>query len=63
MFFTGLCFGAFICLVVLVDGLASLLFYIQVFLPSFFSKPFEKKCWCGAAKVEQLLNMRDKLVF
>jgi hypothetical protein len=49
MFFMGLCFGAFICLVFLVGTLPSLLFYIQG-PPSFFLlKPFEKKCWCGAA--------------
>ncbi len=33
MFYTGLCFGAFICLAFLVDGLPSLLFYIQGFSP------------------------------
>jgi energy-coupling factor transporter transmembrane protein EcfT len=64
MFFTGLCFGAFICLVFLVDGLPSLLFYIyRVFLLSFFFQLFENKCQCGATRVEQLLSMRDKLFF
>jgi hypothetical protein len=56
MFFTGLCFGAFICLVLLVDGLPSLLFYVQDFPSFFLLKPFEKKCWAGAAMVERLLN-------
>ncbi len=63
MFFTGLCFGAFICLIFLVDGLPSPLFYIQGFSPSFLFQLFEKKCWCGAPMVEQLSNMRDKLFF
>ncbi len=63
MFFTGLCFHAFICLVFLVDGVLSLLFYIQGFPSFFLLKLFEKKCWCGAAMVEQLFNMRDKLLF
>jgi hypothetical protein len=63
MLFTGLCFGAFICLVFLVDGLPSLLFYIQGFPSFFLFQLFEKKCWCGATTVEQLLSMRDKLFF
>jgi hypothetical protein len=63
MFFTGLCFHASICLVFLVDGLLSLLFYIQGFPSFFLLKLFEKRCWCGAAMLEQLLNMRDKLLF
>jgi len=42
MFFTGLCFGAFICLLFLVDGLPSLLFYIQGF-SSFFLFNFLKR--------------------
>ncbi len=63
MFFTGLYFGAFICLAFLVDGLPSLLFYIQGFSSFFLFQLFEKKCWCGATRVEQLLSMRDKLFF
>jgi hypothetical protein len=59
MCFTGLCFGAFICLVFLVDGLPSLLFYILGFSSSFLFQLFEKKCWCGATTVEQLVSMRD----
>ncbi len=45
MFFTGLCFGAFICLVFHVDGLSSLLFYIQGFSSFFLFQLFQKKCW------------------
>jgi hypothetical protein len=45
MFFTGLCFGAFICLVFLVDGLPSLLFYRQGFSFFFLFQLYEKKCW------------------
>jgi len=45
MLFTGLCFGAFICLVFLVDGLPALLFYIKGFPSFFLLKLFEKKCW------------------
>jgi hypothetical protein len=42
MFFSGLCFWAFICLVLLVDGLSSLLFYIQGFFLFFlFSLQFD----------------------
>ncbi len=42
MFCSGLCFWAFICLVLLVDGLSSLLFYIQGFFFSFlFSLQFD----------------------
>jgi len=64
MFFTGLCFGAFICLVFLVEGSHPCFFIYRVFLPSFFLfQLFEKKCWCGATRVEQLLSMRDKLFF
>ncbi len=63
MFFTSLCFCAFICLIFIVDGLASLLLYVQGFSSFFLLKPFEKKCWCGAAMVEQLLNMRDEMFF
>ncbi len=44
-----------------VDGLPSLLFYIPGFSSSFLFQLFEKKCWCGATRVEQLLSMRDKL--
>jgi hypothetical protein len=63
MLFTGLCFGAFICLVFLVDGLPSLLFYIQGFTSFILFQLFENKWWCGATRVEELLSMRDKLVF
>jgi hypothetical protein len=35
-------------------------FYIQGFSPFFVFQLFEKKCWCGATRVEQLLSMRDK---
>jgi hypothetical protein len=58
MFFTGLCFGA-----LLVDVLPSLIFYIQGFSSFFLFQLLEKKCWCGANTVEQLLSMRDKLFF
>jgi hypothetical protein len=44
MFFTGLCFGAFICLVFLVDALPSLLLNTGVLFFLSFSI-FEKKCW------------------
>ncbi len=42
------CFPGFICLVFLVDGFPSLLFYIHGFRPFFLLKLFEKKCSCGA---------------
>jgi hypothetical protein len=43
MFLIDLCFRAFIYLILLVDGLPSLLFYIQVFLDQFASSSPESR--------------------
>jgi hypothetical protein len=46
-----------------VYGLLSLLFYVQGF-PSFdLFQLFEKKRWCWATAVEQLLSIREKSLY
>jgi len=47
MFFTGLCFGAFIWLIFLVDGLPSLLFLIQGFSSFFFFNFLKRNAGVG----------------
>jgi len=59
MFFRGLCFGAFICLVFLVDGVPSLLLNTGVLF--FLFQFLKRNAGGGATTVEQLLGMRDKL--